>query len=266
MSRYQAFAIHLGLSLIIFAVLAALVIYVWYPQFFFETDGGWQGIRIIVLVDLVLGPLLTLVVYKAGKPGLKTDLTMIGTVQALCLLAGTWVVYNERPLALVFADGQFNSVTADTYRNAGRAVPDFSRFPGPSPKWVMVELPEDPVLQSDIRRQLLRDSASTVLLVEHYQPFDTSSPVFTDESTAFDIVAQDDFKNRGIARFAAAHELPPSSFRFYPYASRYEYFYLAFEPGERRPVGPLKPGVPTKEEQEALQRARRSNTGVAGAS
>ena len=75
MSRYRAAAIHLGLSALLFVALAYLVVFVWYPGFFFETDGGWEGIRIIAAVDLVVGPLLTLIVFKAGKPGLRFDLT-----------------------------------------------------------------------------------------------------------------------------------------------------------------------------------------------
>ena len=79
------------MSLAIFAALAYLVVEIWYPDFFFLTDGGWQGLRLLLGVDLVLGPLLTLIVYRNGKPGLRMDLTMIGIVQASCLAAGVWL-------------------------------------------------------------------------------------------------------------------------------------------------------------------------------
>ena len=71
MSRFSAFAIHLLISFVIFIAITYLVVFKWYPDIFFDTDGGWRGMRIIIAVDLVLGPLLTLVVFKAGKPGLK---------------------------------------------------------------------------------------------------------------------------------------------------------------------------------------------------
>ena len=109
MKRFGAFGIHLGISALIFIGLAYLVLFQWYPDMFFTTDGGWQGIRIIILVDMVLGPLLTLIVFKPGKPGLKFDLTCIGVFQLVCLAAGTYLVYNERPLAMVYVDGQFTS-------------------------------------------------------------------------------------------------------------------------------------------------------------
>ena len=99
MSRWHAFLIHLGISLSIFGVLAYLVAKVWYPGFFFQTDGGWQGLRLLLGVDLVLGPLLTLVVFRAGKPGLRFDLTVIGILQSACLVAGVWIVHGERRTA-----------------------------------------------------------------------------------------------------------------------------------------------------------------------
>ncbi len=117
MSRFSAFSYHMAISLVIFAILAYLIVEVWYPEFFFTIDGGWEGIRIVIGVDLVLGPLLTLVVYKAGKPGLKFDLSCIGVLQSLCLIAGVFVIYTVRPLYFIYYDKHFYSASADTYKN-----------------------------------------------------------------------------------------------------------------------------------------------------
>ena len=99
MSRFSAFSIHLGISFLIFLLLAYLVVFQWYPGIFFDNDGGWRGMRIIVAVDLVLGPLLTLVVFKAGKPGLRTDLTLIGLFRLYaCVPApGSFMVRDHWP-------------------------------------------------------------------------------------------------------------------------------------------------------------------------
>ncbi len=75
MNRWKAFAIHMGASLLLFLGLLLIIINVWFPGILFSIDGGWDGLKILLGVDLVLGPLLTLLVYKAGKPGLKFDLT-----------------------------------------------------------------------------------------------------------------------------------------------------------------------------------------------
>jgi len=183
MSRFSAFSIHLGISLLIFLVLAYLVVYQWYPGIFFDTDGGWRGMRIIIAVDLVLGPLLTLIVFKAGKPGLRTDLTLIGALQCVCLLAGTWVVFSERPVAVVYTDGRFTVMSSDDYvADAGVNVPDLRHFPGDTPKWVMVQMPEEEYAALDLRAETLRQGRLTSTLTDYYAPFSTAAPDFLQDA------------------------------------------------------------------------------------
>ncbi|MEM6710322.1 MAG: hypothetical protein AAF648_16195, partial [Pseudomonadota bacterium] len=209
------------------------------PDFFFNTDGGWQGMRIIVLVDMVLGPLLTLVVFKAGKPGLRFDLATIAVIQTVCLAAGTFIVYQERPLALVYADGQFNSLAYDDFvaNHIDPAVLD--DFPGSTPKWLMVNMPEDPVVQSAIRRDLLDQEISTAMLVEHYAPFDAASPLVTEESTKMDELRRQDALKPALDDFVANKGFAAEELRYHPYAARFSYFYLAFNKADNAFVGLL---------------------------
>jgi len=66
-SRYRAASYHLVLSIAVFLLPAGLILFAWYPDFFFAIDGGWQGTRILLAAHLVAGPALTLAVYRAGK-------------------------------------------------------------------------------------------------------------------------------------------------------------------------------------------------------
>jgi len=102
MTRFHAFSYHMTISLVIFFALSYVIVELWYPDFFFAIDGGWEGIQLIIGVDLILGPVLTLVVFKLGKPGLKFDLFCIGLLQMLCLSAGVYVVYSERPIFFIY--------------------------------------------------------------------------------------------------------------------------------------------------------------------
>ncbi|MBQ13092.1 MAG: hypothetical protein QGG67_15325 [Gammaproteobacteria bacterium] len=145
MSRWKAFAIHFCISLAVFLVLLAIIVFIWYPGILFGVDGGWNGLRIIIGVDLVLGPLLTLIVFKTGKPSLKFDLSCIATFQILCLLAGTWIVYGERPLALILAYDTIYALAAQEFELYERDITFIDDYPGSSPKMIYVELPEDEV-------------------------------------------------------------------------------------------------------------------------
>ena len=142
MSRCKASAIHFLISLTVFIGLLALILLLWYPGILFSVDGGWAGLRIVIAVDLVLGPLLTLIVFKSGKPGLKFDLSCIVLAQAICMSAGMWVVYNERPIALVLAYDTFYSVDTEEFLEYERDPAILAGFPGAYPKLIYVSLPE----------------------------------------------------------------------------------------------------------------------------
>lgn len=110
-SRKQAFLTHLSVSMVIFLVLAYLITFEWYPSFYFMLDNGYMGIAVIFFVDVVLGPGLTLLVFKPGKPGLKFDLSAIIIFQLIALTWGIKSVYEDRPAVTVFYDGRFLAMT-----------------------------------------------------------------------------------------------------------------------------------------------------------
>ncbi len=149
MSRWQAFGIHLAISTLLLLAMLTIILLLWYPGLLFSVDGGWTGLRIVIGVDLVLGPLLTLVVFKAGKPGLKFDLSCIAIFQLVCMAAGMWIVYDERPVALVLAYDTFYSLSRDEFETYEKDTAFLGDFAGGWPKLLHTELPEN-YIQADI--------------------------------------------------------------------------------------------------------------------
>lgn len=113
-TRVRAAALHLLISLVLAAIAAGLVFGVWYPSPFVEISGGQSLFLLLVSVDVVLGPLLTLAVFNIRKPRreLITDLGVIGLLQVAALLYGIWTVYLARPVYLVHEVDRFQVVTA----------------------------------------------------------------------------------------------------------------------------------------------------------
>lgn len=105
-NRFQAFAVHLTISLFIFIAFLSVMFIWWYPSPYFEAEGGWDVLSILIVVDVVLGPSLTFIVFKPGKPSLKFDLSVIACVQLLALFYGGQIIYEQRPAFLVFAEDQ----------------------------------------------------------------------------------------------------------------------------------------------------------------
>lgn len=112
MSRWKAAGIHLLLSVAIAAAVVVFMLTVWYFWPLFEAAGGSHLILILVGVDVTLGPLITLIIFKSGKKGLKFDLTVIALCQLAALAYGVHTLYLARPIYIVFAIDRFELVTA----------------------------------------------------------------------------------------------------------------------------------------------------------
>ncbi len=170
MSRYRAAFYHLSISFVVFVFLAYVVLFIWFPGFFFAIDGGWEGMRILIGVDLVLGPLLTLMVFKEGKPGLKFDLTMIGTFQAVCLAAGLYVIYSERPIFFIYYEQHFYSCSSDTFTRFGVDTPDYLKYSSSSPAMIYVNVPDNAIEEADARKVLYDDEVPPWTFSAWYTP------------------------------------------------------------------------------------------------
>lgn len=113
LSRFQAFSIHLLISFIIFLVVAFFITQVWYPDILFDLSGGFKAILLIIGVDLILGPLLTLLVFNPQKKAakeLKMDMGLIAIVQVLALSWGVHSISNNHPIAVFFMGNQFSVI------------------------------------------------------------------------------------------------------------------------------------------------------------
>ena len=102
--RLHASCIHLGVSLSIAALAAAVVFGLWYPYPYREISGGRSLFLLVVFVDVVMGPLITLVIFNRTKPRreLMTDFLVVGLLQLAALSYGLWAVFVARPVHLVF--------------------------------------------------------------------------------------------------------------------------------------------------------------------
>ena len=179
-SRWTAFAIHLALSILILSGLLVVIFFIWFPRDLIFA-GGIAGLKILTAVDLILGPLLTLIVYKQGKPELFRDLCIIGMLQVSSLLAGLWLIYQERPLAQVLADDGIHLLTASDFKEFGMSPPSAPKFADKTPKFILLDLPQD------------RDELGTIKFTTEFvdeKPFvfrdDLYLPMASQEKQTFD--------------------------------------------------------------------------------
>lgn len=132
-SRFLAAGIHLGVSLAVAFMAAALVFEVWYPYPYREISGGRELFLLLVAVDVVMGPLLTLAIFDRRKSNkvLRRDLTVIGLLQMAALAYGLWTMMLARPVHLVFELDRFRVVHAVDVQPGSlvQAPAEFQRLP-----------------------------------------------------------------------------------------------------------------------------------------
>lgn len=109
----RAMGAHFGISLVVALLIGFLVLVVWYPYPYREMAAGRELFILVMVVDLVCGPLLTFILYTPTKPRreLITDLSMVAALQLAALAYGMWTVWLVKPLYLVFEFDRFKVIT-----------------------------------------------------------------------------------------------------------------------------------------------------------
>jgi hypothetical protein len=138
-SRGRAALIHLAISAVIAAVVGALVFALWYPYPYRDISSGSELFRLVVAVDVVLGPLITFAIFDLAKPRkeLRRDLVVVGLLQLAGLAYGLWTVQLARPVHMVFEYDRFRVIhRVDIPEELLARVPpglELPAFGGPTP-------------------------------------------------------------------------------------------------------------------------------------
>lgn len=105
---------HLCINLLVAVLAAALVLLVWYPHPYPDLMGGLRLLFLIIVVDIVCGPVLTAVLANPAKPKREmiTDLALVATIQLAALIYGLHTVATARPVWVVFEVDRFVAVSA----------------------------------------------------------------------------------------------------------------------------------------------------------
>lgn len=106
---------HVLLSLAVAALAASLVFGLWYPDPWRQMLGVGSIFAIVIAVDVVCGPLLTLVLAnpKKSRRELWLDMSVVALIQLAALGYGLWAVFSARPVVMAFEVDRWVVVTAN---------------------------------------------------------------------------------------------------------------------------------------------------------
>jgi hypothetical protein len=154
LSRWKASGIHLAISIVVALIVVVAMYFLWYPTPYFQAMGGGGLLMLVTGVDVLLGPLITLVIFNTKKKSLKFDLTCVAFVQMVALAYGVSTMFQARPVYTVFNKDRFDVIIAADMNAIERGkVTDtaFKSVPLTGPQIVAMEIPND---MKEIQRML----------------------------------------------------------------------------------------------------------------
>lgn len=173
MTRWKASAIHLALSILVLCTIAAVIVWRWYPPGLFHMANADKLLLIIAGVDVVMGPFLTLIVYKQGKKSLKFDLAVIALLQLAAMGYGLHTVWQSRPVYMVALVDRFHLVFANELDSTDlqAASERYRTLPWLKVETIAALVPKDQNEQQDLLFLTLDTGKDLHQMPKYYAPY-----------------------------------------------------------------------------------------------
>lgn len=236
--KLRAAGIHLAICVVIGAAILTLFLAVWYPRPLFGAMGSGRLLATILAVDLVLGPLLTFIVFRRGKPSLRFDLACIGVAQLLALGYGLHVAYMARPVYIAVLLSRGTVVRAGDVVLEPAPAPAFARTPTWGLRYAAVLPPTDPAQRQDMLFRALEGQPDIDVRPGYYSELGEALPEIA--AQAQPLLAAD-AKRPGAARhyrsWAQARNLKVEDLRYLPLMTPGDELRLVIDPRGPRIAG-----------------------------
>lgn len=151
-----------------------LVFLVWYPGRLAQASGVTDIFLMLLAVDVIVGPFITLVVFNPAKKELKRDLLIVLLLQIAALLYGLHAVFVARPVYEVFSVDRFELVFANDLTDEKLAkvtAAQFKTVPLLGPKVIAARRPETSKERMAIALSAVSGGDDVAQLPEHYVPY-----------------------------------------------------------------------------------------------
>jgi hypothetical protein len=139
--RLKFFLTHLAISAFIALLVICVVFLLWYPAPLAKAVGVTHIFLMMLTIDVIIGPVLGLIVYKEGKKTLKMDLGIIILLQLSALGYGIYSIEQGRPVWIAYVVDRFELVRKNEIvdENITKALPQYQHPAWLKPQYVMAQ-------------------------------------------------------------------------------------------------------------------------------
>lgn len=214
--KLKASVIHLVISLIVISSFLLIAFSIWYPEPYSEMSGLSDLLVILIAVDLILGPVLTFIIFKKNKPSLKFDLSFIAAFQLAALAYGMFTIYERHPVYVVYAVDRFELVPAKEAFPERAKYEEFKVSKLWFPKLAYAKSPEN----REERNRLLFESLAGKLDLErrpeYYEPIENHTDTILSRGIDPETLFFDSARKQKLKRFLDPNQKTEEDYAFLP--------------------------------------------------
>jgi hypothetical protein len=239
--KISAFVLHFAITLIAALAVAAVIFFLWFPAPFDQMMGGQKLFLLVVGCDLILGPLLSLVIYssKKSRRELVLDYALVGGVQLAALFYGVSVVADSRPAFVVFVKDRFEVVAAmeldpADFKDAQEAR--FRSLPWHGPVLVAAESPTSSSERSELLFSALAGK-DIQLMPKYYRPYESQLDAVRQRALPVaDLIQRKPDEEKTIKSAVAETGLSDAQLRWLPVKHRFGFWAALVDQQTARPL------------------------------
>jgi hypothetical protein len=181
--RLKAFGLHLLASTTVLALTLGALYVGWYHWPGWYLADVLRVVAVMIGVDVVIGPLLTLIIANINKSRreLARDISIIVAMQIVALTYGTSQLWSGRPLYYAFSENVLQMIQAydidpGELKIARERHAELTPHWYSLPRWIWAPLPADPTEREKIVSSAVTGGDDVISMPRYYKQWEQGLP------------------------------------------------------------------------------------------
>jgi hypothetical protein len=194
--RLKLFSLHLLSSATVLTLILGPLYFGWYRWPGWYLTDVTRVALVMVCVDVVLGPTLTLIIanQKKSRRELTRDIGVVVAMQLCALTYGSVQLWNGRPLYYAYSEGilqlvQAYDIDADEANLGREQNPAFAPHWYSLPRWIWAPLPPDTETRKQIMTAAITGGDDVISMPRYFKPWEEGLPSLRTQLKKVDDVA-----------------------------------------------------------------------------
>jgi len=237
--KLKASLIHLGLSIFLVGLVIGSLLFFFFPQLFIGVSDFKEIAMIIISVDLILGPLLTFVVFQPKKKTLVFDLSVIAAIQLSALTYGAYALYEVHPVYVTFNIDRFTIVSAKDAEPEKALHDEYKISKLNAGRLAFAKLPDEAEKKNELLFSAAMGGRDLEARTEYYEPYENHIDQVLARSLDPKLIFADEASKEQAKSFYNKHQDNLNEFAYLPLNSQKKDAIIVLDKVTAQPIATL---------------------------